>query len=126
MQEVRAVPAPGCWFTVEHRGAATVVRFTDLDMKCMEAAEAMSVRLFRLAEGVGRRLLVLNFDSAPVLTSGLLGKLITLNKKVRNAGGLLMLCSLGPSLQSQFERTRLNSVFTICTNEQEALQAAPR
>ena len=126
MQEVRALSPIGRSFSVEHFSEATVVRFIHPEMTGLDAAHAMELRLSRLAEGIGRRLLVLNFSGVPLLTSALLGKLITLNTKVRKAGGLLTLCALGSPLLAQLERTRLNTLFAIYASEQEALEADVR
>lgn len=117
------IPAPANkrWFAVEYRPDVTVLRFIRPDMGDGEAAKAISGPMFSLVDDQGHRRFVLDFTPVGRLSSAVMGKLITFQKKVHKAGGRLTLCSLGPDLHFQFERTRLNTVFSICPTEQEAL-----
>src|SRR5438270_6844886 len=92
-----AVSSPR-WFAVEHVEEVTVLRFTRPEMGDEESAQAIGLHLFNLVDNLGRRRFVLNFSSVHRLTSSLLGKLITFQKKVKQAGGHLVLCSLTPEL----------------------------
>ena len=51
------------------------------------------------------------------------GKFITLNKKVNQAGGKLILCNIDAQIYEVFEITKLNKLFKIEKEEQSALQA---
>jgi anti-anti-sigma factor len=108
---------------IEHVGNVTIVRFLDLILSGI-TAEAVSDDLFRLVDGDGRSRLILNFAKVRSLTSLMLGKLITLNKKVQAAGGRLAVCALSPDLQEIFEVTRLSEYLDIYADEQEALQSS--
>jgi anti-sigma B factor antagonist len=101
----------------------TVVRF--LDRKILEEMNIQELgrELFRLVEVDGCRNLLLNFASVDFLSSAALGKLITLNKKVRMHGGKLMLSNLRPEILSVFALTRLCELFDIKDDEAEALAA---
>ena len=57
------------------------------------------------------------------LSSAALGKLITLNKKLQNAKGKLILCAIDPQIHEVFEITKLDRFFKIIKDEQAALQA---
>ena len=109
------------WFAVEHRAEVTVLRFIRPDMGDGEAAKAISGPMFSLVDDQGLRRFVLDFAPVGRLSSAVLGKLITFQKKVNKAGGRLTLCSLQPDLHFQFERTKLNTVFRICPTEQDAV-----
>jgi anti-anti-sigma factor len=108
---------------VEQKGNAAVVRFVDRLILSGTTAEAVSDELFRLVESKARSRLILNFGNVASLTSLMLGKLITLNKKVQAAGGRLAVCNLSPDLRETFEITRLSEYLDIYADEQDALQS---
>jgi anti-anti-sigma factor len=108
---------------VSENGDVTVVRF--VDRKILEEVNIQEVgrELFQLVEVDGCRNLLLSFSSVDFLSSAALGKLITLNKKVRAHGGKLLLSNLRPEIHSVFALTRLNELFEIKDDEAEALAA---
>ena len=77
----------------------------------------------RLVDELGRSKLLLNFGNVEYLSSAALGKLITLNRKVNQVSGKLILCNIAPPIYEVFEITKLNRVFTIHKDEQAALQS---
>ncbi len=79
----------------------------------------------RLAERPGCRRFVLNLSLARCLSSSMFGKLIAFQKKVKQRGGDLTLCSLSPELAARFEGMRLDKLFHICPTEEEALGEIP-
>lgn len=108
---------------VEDIGDVTVVNFTDKKILDEQNIAVIGDQLFRLVDELGRTKLLLNFGNVEYLSSAALGKLITLNRKVNQAGGKLILCSIAPQIYEVFEITKLNRVFTIHKEEQAALQA---
>lgn len=58
---------------------------------------------------------VFDFDHTGYIDSGGLGVLVSLSKRIRNAGGTLQLANLGEDLLALFEQTRLNTLFEIVT-----------
>jgi len=66
--------------------------------------------------------ILLNFSNVEYLSSAALGKLITLNKKLGQAGGKLILCNISPEILEVFEITKLDKFFKIRKEEQAALQ----
>ena len=72
---------------------------------------------------LGRRKLLLNFGNVEYLSSAALAKLITLNKKLQQVNGRLVLCNIDPQIYEVFEITKLNKLFNIQGDEQTALQA---
>ena len=101
----------------------TVVRFRDRkiveDINIQELAQEM----FRLVEADNRGRVLLNFSSVEFLSSAALGKLITLEKKVKAHGGTLKLCNIRPEIYEVFAITKLNRVFDIKEDEADALAA---
>ena len=102
-------------------GEVSMVRF--LDRKIIDAANIQELgdELFALVEKEQRKNLLLNFANVEFLSSAALNKLIILDKKVKNAGGKMRLCALRPEIYEVFAITRLNQVFEIKANENEAV-----
>ncbi|MFC1597449.1 STAS domain-containing protein, partial [Planctomycetota bacterium] len=59
--------------------------------------------------------LTLDFSSVGLISSKALGRLITLDKKVKKRGGKLRLCKVRPETYKLFAITRLNRLFDIET-----------
>src|SRR4030081_2171999 len=108
---------------VEDIGEVTVVNFTDKKILDEQNIQVIGEQLFSLVDELGRRKLLLNFSNVEYLSSAALGKFITLNKKVKTAGGNLILCAIDAPIYEVFEITKLNKLFNIQTDEQTALQA---
>jgi anti-sigma B factor antagonist len=73
-------------------------------------------------EGEKTRLL-LNFQQVEFLSSAALGKLITLDKKVKARGGKMKLSNIRPEIYEVFAITKLNKLFDIKDDEADALAA---
>ena len=99
----------------------TVVTFND--SKIIDEAEIQEFgqELYDLVEREGKKKIVLNFGHVEFLSSAALGKLINLKKKVGAVKGKLKLCCIHPDLLEVFRITRLDQVFEIFEEEQEAL-----
>ncbi len=69
----------------------------------------------------GDRRFVLDFSSAAYIDSSGLGALVSVNRKVREAGGDLRLAGLNEDLTALFELTKLDTLFTIAATPAEAL-----
>ena len=107
----------------EEIGDVTVVSFMDRKILDEQNIQVIGEQLFGLVDQDGRRKLLLNFGNVEYLSSAALGKFITLNKKVNQAGGKLILCNIDPQIYEVFEITKLNKLFKIEKEEQAALQA---
>ena len=108
---------------VEDIGDVTVVNFTDKKILDEQNIQIIGEQLFGLVDEEGRRKLLLNFGNVEYLSSAALGKLITLNKKLQQAAGRLVLCNIDPQIHEVFEITKLDKFFKIMKEEQAALQA---
>jgi anti-sigma B factor antagonist len=108
---------------MEPIGDITVVNFLDKKILDEQNIQIIGEELFRLVDDQGYRKLLLNFGNVEYLSSAALGKLITLNKKLQQAGGRLVLCNIRPEIHEVFEITKLDKFFKIVKEEQAALQA---
>lgn len=108
---------------VSQTGDVTVVRFVDRKILDEANIQELGQELFQLVEEEGRKQLLLNFSSVEFLSSAALGKLITLDKKVKAAGGKLKLSNIRTEIYEVFAITKLNKLFDIKDEEADALAA---
>jgi anti-sigma B factor antagonist len=108
---------------VSEVGDVSVVRF--MDRKILDEAniQELGQELFQLVEDDNRKNLLLNFSTVEFLSSAALGKLITLDKKVKAHGGRLKLSNIRPEIYEVFAITKLNKLFDIKDDETDALAA---
>ena len=104
-------------------GDVTVVRFLDRKILEESSIQELGNELFRLVEDEKKSKLVLNFTKVDFLSSAALGKLITLDKKVKAASGKLKLSNIRPEIYEVFKITRLNTTLDIKDDEADALSA---
>jgi len=104
-------------------GDVTVVRFRDRKIVEDINIQQLGQELFQLAEAANCTKLLLNFSAVDFLSSAALGKLITLDKKVKAHGGALKLSNIHPEIYEVFAITKLNRLFDIKDDEADALAA---
>ena len=106
---------------IEEVGDVTVAKFIDKKILDETNIQIIGNQLFGLVDEDQRGKIVLDFANVEYLSSAALGKLITLDKKVKAAKGKLRLCSIRPDIYEVFAITRLNQLFDIKNTEAEAL-----
>jgi anti-sigma B factor antagonist len=104
-------------------GGVTVVRFVDRKIVDSSSIEQLGEELNALVTVEKRNTILLNFEGVEFLSSAALNKLISLNSKVKAAGGRLKLCSLRAEIKEVFTITRLDRVFDIRKAELDAIEA---
>ncbi len=104
-------------------GDVTVVRFHDHKIVEDINIQQLGQELFHLVELDNRDKVLLNFSSVEFLSSAALGKLITLDKKMKAHGGVLKLSNIRPEIYEVFAITKLNRLFDIRDDEADALAA---
>lgn len=104
-------------------GDVTIARFVDKKILDETNIQIIGNQLFGLVEEDGRKRIVLDFSNVEYLSSAALGKLITLDKKVKAAGGKLRLCSIRPDIYEVFAITKLNQVFDIKEDQDQAVES---
>jgi anti-sigma B factor antagonist len=109
--------------TVSDVGDVTVVRFVDRKILDELNIQELGQELFQLVEEENKTRLLLNFHQVEFLSSAALGKLITLDKKVKAHGGKMKLSNIRPEIYEVFAITKLNKLFDIKDDEADALAA---
>jgi len=69
----------------------------------------------------GEQRLLIDFSGTGYIDSSGLGALVSISKRVREAGGELRLSGLNEDLRSLFELTKLDTLFAIAETPQQAL-----
>jgi anti-sigma B factor antagonist len=106
---------------IDEVGDVTVARFIDKKILDENNIQIIGNQLFGLVEEDGRKKIVLDFTNVEYLSSAALGKLITMDKKVKASGGKLRLCNIRKDIYEVFAITRLNKVFDIRNTQDEAV-----
>ena len=108
---------------VEETGGVTVARFVDKKILDETNIQNIGSQLFALVEEDGKSKILLDFENVEYLSSAALGKLITMDKKVKSAGGKLKLSGVRPEIYEVFAITKLNKVFDIQEDQERALES---
>lgn len=100
----------------------TVARF--VDKKILDETNIADIgnQLFGLVDEDGRTKIILDFTAVEYLSSAALGKLITMDKKVKAASGKLRLAHIRPEIMEVFTITRLDKIFDIVPTTEAALE----
>ena len=104
-------------------GEVTVVTFIDKKILDEAGIQELGLELFSLVEQDNRKAILLNFSNVEFLSSAALGKLITLDRKVKSHKGRLKMSNIRPEIMEVFQITKLNKVFDIRADDAEAISA---
>ena len=109
--------------SVSDSGAVAVVRFVDRKIVDESQVGELGAELFDLVDKEKRRAILLNFTGVEFISSAALGKLITLDRRVKTAKARMKLSDVCPEIMEVFEITKLSRMFDIRGSEAEALAA---
>ena len=99
---------------------ATLTDKKILEVIDIDALENSIIPLVERKQGVN---LVLDFCNVEFLSSSALGLLIRVSKKVYESNGQLRLCGIADSIMQIFKITRLDKIFQILPERQQALDS---
>jgi anti-anti-sigma factor len=106
------VPRPPHTVT-EDFGDMTVIRFVTKRLYDSSTIQAVGHELFRQPDELGRINLVVDCSAVTQVSSAILGKFITLARKVHLAHGKLMFCCVPSQLLEFFQITKLDKIFAL-------------
>jgi len=106
---------------VESRDGAAIVRFLDSKLFAELTITTLGDELHAIAERPDCGKLVLNFSGVEAVASAMLGKLIAINRKMRNKGGTMVMCDICENLRTILQMTKLDNILQICEIEADAL-----
>ncbi len=110
------------YFNVREDGEVVVGQFCVPRLTEDQNVEQLGQDLFALVDQFDRRKVVLSLASVEFLTSSVLGKLITLHRKMHRQQGRLVLCDLQPGVNDIMRISRLHDYFKVSNTMDEALR----
>ena len=105
----------------ERMGDIGIVRFETAQVLEEMNVQQLGDELRELVEKHYLVKLIINFERVKFLSSAVLGKLISLNKRVANEKGRLALCNINDDVRQVFKITRLDKIIPIFETEGQAV-----
>jgi anti-sigma B factor antagonist len=112
---------PMVYITLEECGDILVVGFTMRMLNDEENIEQLGQELFALVEQYSWLKLALDMSSIDYITSSVIGKLITLHRKLHRSQGKLALFGLSSGVDTILATSKLLNYFTVATDKNSAL-----
>jgi anti-sigma B factor antagonist len=101
--------------------AAAILAFRCRLLVDYDEVQSTGGELFGWQEAHPDRQLALDFAGVQGISSAMLGKLITLHRRIERAGRKLVLCGLEPDVAEMFHSSRLDDYFKIVAGRSDAL-----
>jgi anti-sigma B factor antagonist len=106
--------------TVSQLKDVSVVEFTNNKILDEANIEEIKTTLFGLIDAKATPKLLLDFGNVDHMSSAALGTLINVSNRVKEKNGQLRLANIKPQIFEVFVITKLNKLFRILPNRQEA------
>ncbi len=111
----------GTYITVREQGDVVVVTFTHSHLNDEENIEQLGRELYSLVDNYHCTKLVLSLEQVEFITSSVLGKLISLHRRLHRNAGNLVVCHLNDSVIDVMRTSRLINYFHIADDLDGAL-----
>lgn len=108
---------------VKRVGNVSQVEFVDRNILDEGNIQAIGQEITAIIDAEAAPKLIISFANVEHLSSAALGKLITINNKVRAKSGQLRLANIDPQIYEVFQITRLNKIFQIHETTDEAMKS---
>lgn len=112
---------PSSYFNLEAHGDVLVVRFMARLLNDEENIEQLGQELFALVEQFNWLKVVLDLSNVDYLTSSVLGKLITLHRKLHRSQGKMILFGLSEGVDAILRTSKLLTYFSIADSRDAAI-----
>ena len=108
---------------VRRQNNVNIVEFIDRNILDEANIATIGEEIAALVDAEPAPRLLISFANVDHLSSAALGTLITVNNRVRGKQGQLRLANIDPQIYEVFVITRLNKLFSIHENTDEALKS---
>jgi anti-sigma B factor antagonist len=108
---------------IKHIGDVIQVEFLDRNILDEANIQHIGEEIQTLIESRPSPKLLISFANVDHLSSAALGTLITINNRIRNAGGQLRLSDIDPQIYEVFVITKLNKLFEIHETAADAIKS---
>ena len=109
--------------TISHEGGICRIGFVDRNILEEAIIQVMASEVCRLIDEAQNPKILISFKDVEHLSSAALGALITINHKVKEKDGQLRLSDIDPRVYEIFLITKLNTLFQIHENAQQAIKS---
>jgi anti-anti-sigma factor len=107
---------------IQEEHGSILVEFVDLDRATYLDVEEFKKILFQDIQ-TGWRKIIIDLSECEFIDSTFLGCIVVAFKRISELGGKLHLAGIQPAVQSMFQMTRMNRVFEIFENREDALES---
>jgi anti-sigma B factor antagonist len=104
-------------------GDVVQVEFIDRNILDEANIQAIGEEISSIIDAQPKPKLLVSFTNVDHLSSAALGTMITINNRIRNAGGQLRLADIDPQIYEVFVITKLNKLFEIHETSADALKS---
>lgn len=108
---------------VQQQEQVTHVQFAERNILDEASIQQIGEEISRIIEAQPNPRILLDFTAVEHLSSAALGTLITINNKIRRQGGQLRLSNIDPQIYEVFVITKLNTLFQIHDQADQAVQS---
>ena len=98
-----------------------IIHFISTHVRELSDAQKIADEIEEIAYNYNVNLLIINFSRLQQMTSSFLGKLIMLNKSLKQAGITLRFCSMARQVARAYKICRLQKIIPLFRTEQKAL-----
>lgn len=109
------------YLSLDVREDVAIARFTLAQLNDEENIELVGHELFALVDQCDCRKIVMDLNGVEFVTSSVVGKMITLHRKLHRHQGTLVLCALGETVARVLKTSKLFDYFTVVDDLDAAL-----
>ncbi len=104
---------------------AGITRVEFIDRNILDEANIQQIgeEIARIVDEENQPKLLISFENVDHLSSAALGTLITINNKIKDKDGQLRLANIDPRIYEVFVITKLNRLFQIHENADQAIDS---
>jgi anti-sigma B factor antagonist len=108
---------------VEDEDGVPVVRFLDRQLMDDRAVREAADQLMATLPTREPVRVILDFSNVAMISSAMLGRLVLLQRRADQSGGLLRLCEVSPSVRDVLRTTNLDRILKVARDRREAREA---
>jgi anti-sigma B factor antagonist len=112
-------------FTCVEDAGAVIVTFVRQQLTDEDNIEQVGDALFALVEKDAHSRIILDLSQLDYITSSVLGKFITLHRRLHRLGGAVVLCAIQPNVRESLRASRLLDYFQTADSVEDAHAALP-
>jgi anti-sigma B factor antagonist len=113
------------YLEIQEQNGVACVQFKENRLTDEDNIEQIGRELFALTDQYHCKKVILDLTDLKMLTSSVLGKMITLHRKLHRSNGKLVLCNAGDYVTEVLETSRLHDYFHVADDQSAALKLLP-